>query len=395
MYIALVVINREVIFVKKAGIVSLYYRNFNHGGLLQAYALVQLMQQFEVDAKQISYEKMPVKQESFVTRIKKYSLKQIVRIVFDKIKQKYINLRDKRIKRECANEIKNRQKRFIDFMESIPHTEVVNHTTIEKLESEFDFFITGSDQVWNPNWADDVYFLNFTNKKKLSYAASIGKDSFNDVEANFFGSRIKDIDIITVREESAKKLVEKYSQKAAQVVLDPTLMLEKKQWEIIEEKVEVPKKYIMCYLLGKNKAIHRKIRKIADEKRLKIVYLPFCHEQECYKEKEFGDIRLANVGPKEFLYLIHNAEYIMTDSFHAVVFSLLYHKRFIVFNRYYAGKKLANGRIVTLLSKVGLIDRYCDKVYEDISDEEIKWDKIDSIIADERKMVIDYLKGKL
>ena len=380
--------------MKKAGIVTLYYNNINYGGMLQAAATVKMLENIGVNAEQISYQKNGnhIQQTSLLKRMSQYSPLKLVKLVFDRLHWIYIDFRDKSILKKNSNNLIIRRNAFLNFMESIPHTQLVDDSSIYQLDDNYDFYVSGSDQVWNPAHWSNTFFLKFTDKKKMSYAASLGVDNLSQCDSKVFKEGISDIDIITVRENSAKELVEKYTDKTAKVVLDPTLMLKKTDWEQYEKPYDVNEKYILCYLLGKNKQQHKLIRKFAKEKSLKIVYLPFSQRQECYKDKDFGDIRLYDVGPAEFLYLIHNAQYVVTDSFHAVVFSLIYNKEFYVLNRYYGGRVTDNGRVLTLLSTVNLQDRFVLNKTDIDKCQKIKWENKNEIIAKKQSEIYEFLK---
>lgn len=370
--------------MRKIGIVSLYYNNYNYGGLLQAFALVKTMQKMGCSAEQISYVNYSKEKISVFDKIRRKTFARWVVIFFEKIRHKFVAKLDKRELAKYEKELILKKERFDEFMNSIPHSQVYDNDTIKMISEEYDIFITGSDQVWNPNWWSEAYFLMFTNKKKIAYACSFGVNDIPKDKREFFEKAIKDFDYVTVREKRGKELVESYSNQIADVVVDPTLLLDVNEWEEIEEQYAIAEKYILCYLLGKERKIQKMVERIARRMDLSIVYIAYSQPNECYKEKGFGDIILRDVGPRQFLYLVHHAQCVLTDSFHAVVFSLIYHRSFWVMDRYVFRKKQDNARIISLLNLVGLQKRYIQKSNEVSENDIINWSAVDKKITDKQ-----------
>jgi len=183
--------------------------------------------------------------------------------------------------------------------------------------------IYGSDQIWNPNYIKtSPYLLNTRSKAfKISYAASIGKSELSNHEKRMFAESLRDFKFISTRELSAKKLLQPLTDKKIEVVLDPTLLLDKTEYSKLERKprnIKPGENYVLCYILG-NRDYQEAIEKFAKEKRCKTIY--------------FSDKRDSSYGVEEFLYLIHHAKLICTDSFHACVFSFIFERPFIAFRR--------------------------------------------------------------
>ena len=171
-----------------------------------------------------------------------------------------------------------RKKNFIKFRKLIKKTKKVDKVTISALNSEYDFFITGSDQVWNYNLTnfDTCYFLDFVNdsKKKLSYAASLGFDSFSEKIAKEYNLLLNDFSALNVREKSASVLLERVLNKKVVVGLDPTLLLEKDDWDKIAIEPKV-KDYIFVYQLSPSRYMTDIIKKLKQKTGLKVVAVPF------------------------------------------------------------------------------------------------------------------------
>lgn len=183
--------------------------------------------------------------------------------------------------------------------------------------------VVGSDQVWNPNFFKNrPYLLEVPGDcAKISYAASIGKEQLSDDEKARFKKALKEYTAISVRERSAMELLQPLTEKKVEVVLDPTLLLDKEEYVKLEKRPRSMKsneKYILCYVLGGNECMDA-IDKFASKKG--------------YKVLPFSDRNDSKYGVEEFLYLIHHAEMVCTDSFHACVFSVIFERPFVVFKR--------------------------------------------------------------
>ena len=185
------------------------------------------------------------------------------------------------------------------------------------------YSVVGSDQVWNPKWLpNSPYLLDAPNRGvKISYAASMGVDTLTREQKQLFKQQLQNYDAISVREKAAKELLQPLTNKPIEVVLDPTLLLDVSDYKKIEKRpvdVSAKEKYILCYILG-NKETLDYIERFAAKKGFRMIL--------------FSDKSGSDYGIEEFLYLVHHAELICTDSFHACVFSFLFDRPFVVFRR--------------------------------------------------------------
>lgn len=252
--------------------------------------------------------------------------------------------------------------------------------------SLYDYFIVGSDQVWNPYYdfvAGKCDFLEFAkSNQKVSYAASFGVSEIPDDRKKEYAEWLKSFKAISVREMAGAKIVKDLADREATVVLDPTLLLDENEWKHIEKKSEAcPKnKYVFVYALGEK----------SDRFKKKIVQLSREFEifDVCMVQKNGREL---SVGPSEFLYLIRNAEMILTDSFHATVFSIIYHKKFVTFNR--TGLNM-NSRIASLAELIDARSQLNESGDWDC-EIEIDYRKVDTILEEERRKSIDFLSKAL
>ena len=230
------------------------------------------------------------------------------------------------------------QRRFAHMRMKYLEMTLRYRSIVELSTLKADIFMTGSDQVWGPvltaNY-DETYFLSFVNNgaKKVSYAASFGKTSFNNQIMSAYRKLLSDYDAITVRENAAVNLLHQMDISCVGQVLDPTLLLDKNIYIDDFKLVEDNEKYIFVYMLyDDNKRQMNKVIDLALElsknKKLKVKYV-YMNKIKKLKDAEF----VLGIGPKEFLEMIYNAEYVITNSFHATVFSILFEKSFCVIKR--------------------------------------------------------------
>ena len=219
---------------------------------------------------------------------------------------------------------------------------------IEEISNEYDYFIAGSDQIWNPNWINGyVEFLQFADKKKrISYSASFGVRDIPQEKIKDFSRYINGMEHISVREQAGAEIVQDLCGFDVPVLVDPTLLITKDEWSSIAEKpwwLEKDKYMMVFFLGGMSEQESMECNKIAESYDLKIVNI---------LDKDNLDYYTSS--PEEFMYLIKNASIVLTDSFHATVFSIIMNTPFLNFSR--KGMEM-NSRIDTLLNLFGMNER--------------------------------------
>lgn len=332
-------------------ILTLFYKNYNYGGILQAFALHRFLTLENFQCEHIAF--LPsVKPRTMFDKIKSFNVQNTVR----KSKTVVAVI----MTRLISDKLKKRRNAFLAFMGKIPHSPVYNSQTISGSVIEGDIIIAGSDQIWNPDWTEDAYFLNFVpdHNGKIAYAASIGKSEVPSEILIKMAKYINRFDFVSVREEFAKELLQPSIQNEIKVALDPTLLLSREEWDKIAVVSTIPEPYVFAYLLGNNRNHRIMIQKIARQLNLKIVFLPHIHFRYNISDRNFGDYNLYEVGPAEFVGLIKNAEMVITDSFHGCVFSIIYEKNFWTLKRHKDTESAnMNSRLYTLFSALDLPDR--------------------------------------
>ena len=345
--------------MKRVGIITHYYKNINYGGALQSYALVAYLNRNGFSAEQISYPLWSyanflcgsAEKESRIKRIMRHPIKSALSFLSalcgkDKARRKALE---------------ERHLAFYKFREKLtPHSNrVYEHGTIDNCINDYDIFVTGSDQVWNFSWYNPAFFLDFVpeGKTKIAYAASIGSSDFSDEQKEIVKNSIIDFKAVSVREKSAVKILSRLTDKAVYNTIDPTLLLERERWEEICAPRLYEEGYVFCYFLGSNSAAKACAHNFAIKHGLKTVYIPYANYDKDKIGEKYADALANNVSPEKFLSLVKHADYVFTDSFHAIVFSYLFSKRFYVFHRSETGEM--SDRINDFCSLIGASDRFC------------------------------------
>lgn len=293
---------------------------------------------------------------------------------------------------------RNNQDIFKDFCKNNLNFYNENYLTFKELKEDvpnFDAFITGSDQVWNPiihNYKNDPgYFLDFVpnNIPKIAYAPSMGVDIFPEECKKDLKYYLNKFDHLSIREFSGAKNIKEICDIDVPVVLDPTLLLTSENWNTICADISfLPKRYILCYKFGKSKLMDKIIKIIAKLYKLSIVAVPASPETKFKMD--------YRIGPSEFVSAIKNATIICTDSFHASVFSIIYNKPFLTFPRHdEKNEKSMNNRMKDLLKMLELEDRYV--LFENQIDINnvlnLSFEKSNKILDKKRKISIEYLNN--
>lgn len=334
----------------KIGIITHYYKNNNYGGMLQAYALCKKLNDIGYRSMQISYAM------------------QNRRFAFEGKLVKLIALTCRFVKRNInlfphfatQLKIRKRLKVLSNFRKSMPHTKkVYDLKNITKCR-EFDAYITGSDQVWNPSWVDDAFLLNFAwDKIKISYAASLGVGMLDDEASKKYKTALADYSAISVREANAVGLLQGLTNKPIELVLDPTLLLTADEWSEICEGDFPKEDYVFCYFLGGQEDERCLAKEYAKGKGYKLLTIPYLNGSYRKTDAKFNCEKVYDVSVGRFINLIRHAKCVFTDSFHASVFSHIFHKEFFTICR---GNSETNGsgRLYTLTEIFDTKERVLD-----------------------------------
>lgn len=329
----------------KIGIIT-WFTYENYGTKLQALALQEYLKKQGYSVELLNF------QPPTVERINKTSIKQ-------KIINKKKAFDNQRAQKKYAEQL---QKRSIAFKKIIEENckltqPITNEQEYIEIANGFDLLICGSDQIWNPNWFHPYYFAGFEEIKvpKIAYAPSIGVKKIGEKEKIRIQKCIKDFSTIAMREKSGQVEIQKLTDLNVREVLDPTLLMNANEWEKILKikSINENKPYVCCYFLGDNKKHWNAVLDYAKQKNMKVKIIP--QQGSAYFKN--GEVK-ASAGVDDFVKLIKNAKIIFTDSFHATVFSTIFHKDFYVFERFQEIESASqNSRIYDFLKLVDLKER--------------------------------------
>lgn len=356
---------------KKVGIVTIVDFD-NYGNRLQNYAVSYFTNKY------FKSETLCIVEDNFRNRYNKFCYNFLwlekIKIAFRKITGK-------------DNIKKQRYYNFLLFSKNnIPlrYCFKKNGVLESELDKKYNYFVIGSDQVWNPLFGcgTEIEYLRFARKEqKICFSPSFGISELPDEEKEFVKESLLSFDKISVREEEGKRLIYDVSGKKAEVLIDPTMMLTPEEWLSVSKEVNIKNSspYILVYFLGDRDRNRDKVVSTIAKK----------YSLDEYRLVDLSNHELYKAGPAEFIKLICNAKLVCTDSFHAIVFSIIFKIPFIVFGR--AGGTGMNSRINTLLRKFKLEDRVnenfdINKVFE------IDYSNVDDILKGERKKVMEYFK---
>lgn len=327
--------------MKKIGILT-YHSGYNYGASLQAYALQKVIKNLNYEVEIINFEKDDfIASREMITKHPK-RIKEIVKIM---------------TRIPYRSSLKKRQQLFDDYTQKtllVTKPLKVEQEVIDIAE-QYDVIVCGSDQIWNVSGLDPVsenmiFFLNFEKKqKRVAYAASFG----TKIEESIFREKeflpwIKRFDYISVREENAKKYLEDRGIKC-EISLDPTILLDKDDYNCICDERIVKEPYILMFGWNTN---HDLIK--AAKKASKYFQLPIYNIVPPPRGMTKGVKRKLDIGPKQFLSMIKYANFIVTNSFHGTVFSTIYEKPFVS-----VISEKPDERMKSVLDQLGLEHRLC------------------------------------
>lgn len=264
------------------------------------------------------------------------------------------------------------------------------------LGDRYDVLVCGSDQIWNPeiiseNKAlDPNYFLNFTKTgKKISYASSMGSHLYSKSELKEVQGHLENFSSISVRELDSAKSLSKYLGKNVEHVLDPTLLLDRKEWtsKLNCESANEQPGYILIYVLRKNKILDQAVSIVARALKLDVIVI----DQDPFTSIKCNQ-HIKDAGPKEFIDLFLNASFVVTNSFHGTAFSVNFEKPFIV-----TPPPTGLNRIMSFLESVGASDRAISSTDEikAIIDRGIDYSNITTKLNSQREKSKQYLINAL
>lgn len=335
---------------KKVDILTFHW-TVNFGGLLQAYGLQETLRNMGFDPSFINYH-----DKSELASVSSWK-RRILQVVWDKIARLFFG----REKREKITE--NYRKQYLNI-QTVPFESYDELVDGFRNLKEYDHaYIVGSDQVWNPNLTGNpaAYLLSFLPKSacKIAYAASFGKASIPECTERQFREELPSFKAVSVREDGGADMVKNFAGVSAPVVMDPVFLLSLDEWKKIASQPVVKEDYVLCYYMNTpDKTIHSSIASVANALAQKHGCKVINIGKREFERIKFWENNLFDVGPQEFLSLVMNAKYVVTNSFHATAFSCIFHVPFFVPVNYEEpeNKRLSN-RMESLVQKFQCAER--------------------------------------
>lgn len=364
----------------EVGIIT-FHSAENSGAALQCFALQETLKKLGADTHIINYQPSYIRDQYriFVNPLKKIKNEQKIKSFIAYSVQNLFLLR--RLIRKWK--FKAFRKKYFNLTRAY-----LSLNELIKDPPKADIYICGSDQIWNPTLTggdfDPAYFLQFgpSQVRRYSYAVSVGKE-LSEPELEKIYETARTFDGISFRESSVKDKFSEYFQKYKfDVCIDPTLLLDASDWEriIVSEKGR-KRKYILVYALERNEAFQQIIDFVKENLGdLDVIDISQCN----LKLKKYAK-RQLHISPNEFLSYIHDAEFVITNSFHCTVFSVIFKRNF-----YTIQHSKSNSRLRDFLSNVKLSDR----IYEGIAmDLVVEYDSVDTVLKEYKDSSMQFLEG--
>jgi len=339
--------------------VCIKYFHTNYGGMLQAYATVALLEELGIGYELIQYQKKLTVSEK---------IKSVPRLLNGVLLNDKYEALIKKIGAKMHPSFAAKNKERMQAFQAFDHAHFtklspvfVGYAALCQGARRYSAVLTGSDQLWSPAGLPTNYYnLMFVPDDicKVSLASSFGVSKLPWYQRERTKEYLNRISFISMRENRGAEIVEELTGRSVPVLIDPVFSFGKEEWnKLIPEKPVEWDDYIFCYFLGDNKEHRAAARKLAEETGRKIVTLRHL-DRYVSADETFGDAAPYDVAPDRFLDILRNASAVCTDSFHGTVFSIIYEKQFIVFNRYSADARFSkNSRIDSLCANLDLSDR--------------------------------------
>lgn len=347
---------------KKIGIVTITNDGYNFGNRLQNYALQITLQKMGYDVDTLN---RPLRGNQRLW----WQRKKMVLHYFLPYHRKIEHLK--------AGNFFFWNRRYIKWS-----NEVITDEVLHCISDKYDYFVAGSDQIWNPKFyfgKDSYCFLQFARpEQRVAYAPSIGLDEIEKEFIPQYKEWWSGWKALSCREYAGAKIMSDITGQDIPTVIDPTLLLTSEDWRQLTQGIRNPKKYIFVYMLGD---ITGKYKEYIDQ---------MSHEKQCEIVDVMNDIRYAGCNPSGFVALIQHAEYVIADSYHAMVFAMLFHRPFTFIDRVGWGMNM-NSRVQTLIDKFGISVKRLDAITE----LPIDWNVFEQRLEQERSNAMLYLKNAL
>jgi hypothetical protein len=356
-----------------------WYKSHNYGSVLQSYAMLQNLKTIGLEGQMINY---PINAGLSISKTDKFG---------DFLKRVPPALKRRLFWKDFNEKVSKFDEFFSDYIAESPRYLHKEQIPVDNYEA----FVCGSDQIWTPSkfGIDTAYFLDFVpdSMKKVAYAPSIGWKQIPKQFESIMSKNINRIDNLSIREEHGAEIIASICEgRQAEVVLDPTLLVDQMAWNKIQVDVKIEEPYILCYFLGERDKPREIVEKIKEKTGYSIIVIP-----ALTKDLFWGDERKIAAGPAEFVSLINHAQVVCTDSLHGCLLSIAQQKEFFAFRRHESqDPENQNMRITNILKRLGLSHRYVlDESSIPVLEDSIDYTSVNKLLNDEREVSWRFLKN--
>lgn len=358
------------------------YSGYNYGSCLQALASKLIIQSTGNECKLVKLKSL--------FRGRDIRLNKVLTIIWRSLllaNNKAIATYKESYKKHLSSDSK---KLFDLFIYEFLTPEEVTLRQLKSMGKEALACFSGSDQIWNSSslYVDPIYYLRFAPKeKRVALAPSFGRDFIAEYNIKKISHWINEYQFLSVREDSGVELIKNLTGRTALHLLDPTLIIRHDEWiRILNINSKKKNKYILAYFLDEpSLAAKTMILQVKQHYECDVIGIPYSFDNMNYCDY------VLSAGPKEFVELISNAEFVLTDSFHGCAFSINMHTPFYVFEREYKSANRQSERVLSLLRKMDMLNRFQPSDMTDYSD--INFNFSDKILNEERGKTYNFVKN--
>lgn len=372
--------------MKKVGILT-FHASHNCGSMMQAYAMQKQMEKMGLENEIIDFQNEGQK-DMYAVVHKKKNIKNF-------IKNSLLLFSREKIQRQWDDYEEFKNKTF-----KLSSEKYSNYNELLKSNDKYNIFLSGADQIWNITIkdSDDCYFLNFVdnNKTKIAYSPSFGAKNILEYSDNpaKYEKFLKSYNHISIRENNGKKWIKDLINEDVPVVLDPTLLLEKDDYECLIESSGVKGDYIFYYAPTYSRKIDSFVKSISKKYKMPVVVW---NASEYYMKKEYiNGFKLPyKINPGTYLDLIKNAKLVITTSFHGTIFSTIYRKKFFVIKN--GNMYSTDDRVITLVNELAIENRLIEPNFDSNCNyfEDVDYNQYEKNLSRLQKESIDFLRGSL
>lgn len=351
--------------MKKRISIITYSRAYNYGSALQTFALNYYLRSLENEVKTIDYTTR--RQQEL------YSIFESCNGLFPLLRNIHSLINIFKLYKHKRN--------FDEFLNTnVPMTQkITDDNSFLSLNNDFDYFICGSDQIWNVQCDDfdSNYMLSFVKDKNrcIAYAPSLGAGADNNNVKDVIRKYASCFKALSSREVKSADVIEAATQKKVTNVLDPVFLLSSDEWTKVSSNLVIKENYILGYFIGDVKGMRDFASHLSDFMGMPVVVI-----YKNLRDLKYNFKNYYEAGPAEFVSLVKNAKFIVTNSFHAVSFSLIFKKNFWVFTE----TGTSDTRIPGLLADVNLCNRIIKNDYPENVIEPIPYESQDFSILEEK-----------